>query len=103
MVNFSEYMHVTYKQISDMKHAIGFENRRVTGRIHRKYVPYRNYFALSHADPDWEDLCKLGFASKESLLTSVMYYVTPDGFIFLERVLGVQIVPEERKVKNAAD
>lgn len=96
MVNSSEYMHVTYAQISDMKHAIGFENGKITGRIHRKYIPYRNFFTAPGEVLGWEDLCRLGFAVRRSLerYRGVCYSVTPDGFLFLERVTGVQIVPE---------
>lgn len=34
MVKNQEYEKVTYRQISKMKHAIGFENRKVRGTKH---------------------------------------------------------------------
>lgn len=39
MVDSSILEKVTYKQIDDMKHAIGFDNRKVRGTKHRKYEP----------------------------------------------------------------
>lgn len=55
MVNSREYMKVTYSQIDKMKHTIGFDNGKVTGTKHRKYKPYRNYYAVSDiGDPELE-------------------------------------------------
>lgn len=90
MVNSSAYMHVTYSQIDKMKHTIGFDNRRVTGTKHRKYIPYRNYYCVP-GDPELDDLVKLGFMEKSS---ERYYHVTADGRLFLERVTGVKIMPE---------
>ena len=45
MVNSVVYEKVTYKQIDDMKHAIGFDNRKVRGTKHREILSHiRNYF-----------------------------------------------------------
>ena len=43
MVDYNKYQHVTYNQIDMMKHAIGFDDRKVKGTKYRKYEPYRNY------------------------------------------------------------
>lgn len=92
MVNSSEYMKVTYKQIDLMKHTIGFNNGKVTGTKHRKYAPYRNYFADGGAYKDeLEDLVRLGFMEKSS---ERYYHVTGDGRTFLGFVTGVTILPE---------
>lgn len=46
MVNSAIYEKVTYKQIDNMKHALGFDKRKVRGTKHRRYEPYRNYSML---------------------------------------------------------
>lgn len=95
MVNSKDYRNITYKQISDMKHAIGFENRRVTGIKRRKYEPYRNYFCAGECDiPDWDNLVSIGLADK--CKDERYYYVNDDGRIFLEFVTGVKILNESR-------
>lgn len=95
MVNSRKYMHVTYSQIDKMKHTIGFDPRKVTGTKHRKYVPYRNYYAAGGFDLELEDLVALGFMARNDAMEKyVCYHVTEDGRIFLERVTGVKILPE---------
>lgn len=94
MVNSKLYEKVTVKQIDDMKHALGFDNRKVRGTKHRKYEPYRNYFCAGGKDiDDWKELVELGFAeeSKENC-----FHVTSDGRIFLERVTGIHFLEESR-------
>ena len=94
MVNSREYMKVTYSQIDKMKHAIGFDDRKVTGTKHRKYEPYRNYYAApSCGDPELEELARLGFMEKSH---ANYYHVTDDGKTFLKRVTGVEILPDMR-------
>lgn len=94
MVSSAIYEKVTYKQIDDMKHAIGFSNRRVHGTKHRRYEPYRNYFNTGECDvEDWERLVAIGFAEKGN---DNWYSVSADGREFLERVTGVKILPESR-------
>ena len=93
MLNSSEYQHVTYGQIDDMKHAIGFDPRKVTGTKHRKYVPYRNYYAAGGDRPDLDELVRLGFMEKSR---PGYYHVTNDGKLFLEKVTGVKIMPDLR-------
>lgn len=94
MVSSTIYENVTYKQIDDMKHAIGFERGRVRGTKHRRYEPYRNYFNTGECDrEDWEQLVKIGFADKGK---ENWYSVSDDGREFLRRVTGVEILPESR-------
>ena len=57
MVNSSVYEKVTYKQIDDMKHAIGFDNQKVRGTKYRKYEPYRNYYDASPRDSGLGTAC----------------------------------------------
>ena len=92
MVNSAIYEKITYKQIDDMKHALGFDKRKVRGTKHRRYEPYRNYFYTGECDvPDWEQLVSIGFATKSR---ENWYHVSDDGRIFLERVTGVKFLPE---------
>ena len=92
MVNSAIYEKVTYKQIDDMKHALGFDKRKVRGTKHRRYEPYRNYFNTGERDvEDWEQLVAIGFATKSR---ENWYHVSDDGRIFLERVTGVEFLPE---------
>lgn len=94
MVSSAIYEKVTYKQIDDMKHAIGFERGKVTGIKHRKYEPYRNYYdAGPKAIESWEQLVSIGFATKSR---DHWYHVSDDGREFLRRVTGVDILPESR-------
>lgn len=95
MVNSSIYQKITYKQIDDMKHALGFDNRKVRGTKHRRFVPYRNYFNAGSRDiEDWEQLVAIGFAEKSR---ENWYHVSADGRIFLERVMGVKFLPESNE------
>lgn len=88
MVNSAIYEKVTYKQIDDMKHALGFDKRKVRGTKE----PYRNYFNTGERDvEDWEQLVAIGFATKSRVNC---YHVSDDGRIFLERVTGVKFLPE---------
>jgi len=92
MVSSAIYENITYKQISDMKHAIGFDNRKVRGTKHRKYEPYRNYYNTGPQDVEsWEQLVSIGFAEKSS---DNWYRVTADGRYFLRLVIGVEILQE---------
>lgn len=94
MVSSALYEKVTYKQIDDMKHAIGFERGRVRGTKHRRYEPYRNYFNTGECDrEDWEQLVTIGLAIKSR---DNWYHVSDDGREFLRRVTGVEILPESR-------
>lgn len=95
MVNSKVYENVSYKQISDLKHALGFDNRKVTGTKHRKYEPYRNYFCAGECDKsDWDYLVSIGFADK--CKDEKYYYVTSDGRTFLEFVTGVKFLEESK-------
>jgi len=92
MVSSVIYYKVTYKQIDNMKHALGFSNGKVTGTKHRKYKPYRNYFYAGQCDiEDWEHLLSIGFATKSR---EDYYHVSDDGRLFLKFVTGVEMLPE---------
>lgn len=94
MVSSMLYEKVTFKQIDDMKHALGFDNKKVTGIKHRKYTPYRNRFYAGGKDiADWKILVSLGFAEEYS---GSLFRVTEDGRFFLERVTGIRFEEESR-------
>lgn len=94
MVNSDVYERVVlYKHISDMKHALGFDNRKVRGRKHRRFEYRRNFFAAGGKDQgDWEQLVNIGFADR---MSEHCYCVSTDGLIFLERVMGVKFIYED--------
>lgn len=92
MVSSALYEKVTFKQIDDMKHALGFDNRKVTGTKHRRYIPYRNRFYAGGKDvEDWKTLVELGLAKEFSIDN---FCVTDDGKFFLERVTGIKFEDE---------
>jgi|GEM_PF-610717 len=90
-----EYEHVTVKQLSDMKHAIGFAGSRVTGTKHHKYKAYRNYFTTSGKHEGWDELCRFGFAEGDPFHGggegSMIYRLTTEGMKFLSRLFEVEI------------
>lgn len=83
----------TANQIRMMKHAIGFEQRRVR---RGKYVAWRNYFFGCGKDFEWEKLVGWGLAVKrEEPDDKVYYHVSEKGFEFLGDILGVKIVEDD--------
>lgn len=92
MLDYKKIQSVTFKQIDDMKHTIGFDNRKVKGTKYRKYEPYRNFFDAGPADiPDMEELVEMGLMTKSS---EHWYHVNDDGKKFLQLVTGVEILPD---------
>ena len=92
MISSTVYGNLTYNQISNMKHAIGFDNRKVRGTKHRKYEPYRNHFVTGvDNNSSWEYLVSIGFATKSS---ENCYHVSDDGKLFLQYVTGVEILKD---------
>ncbi len=92
MIGYKKIQSVTFKQIDDMKHAIGFDNRKVKGTKYRRYEPYRNFFDAGDADmPDMEKLVELGLMTKSR---ECWYHVNDDGKKFLQLVTCVEILPD---------
>ncbi len=92
MIDYRKLQNVTYKQIDDMKHTIGFDNSKVRGTKYRRYEPYRNFFYAGPADiPDLDKLVELGLMTKSK---DSVYHVNDDGKKFLQRVTGVEILPD---------
>ena len=92
MIDYKKIQSVTYKQIDDMKHTIGFDDMKVKGTKYRKYEPYRNYFDAGKCDvEDMEKLVEIGLMTKSR---EHLYHVNNDGKKFLQLVTGVEILPD---------
>ena len=75
-----------------MKHAVGLNNIRIMPKD-GKYSAYRNFFGVSAKDVDWEELVTLGYATCNFVQWNqeYIYYVSPKGLEYLERLLGIKI------------
>lgn len=92
MIDYKKIENVTFKQIEYMKHAIGFKDGKVKGRIHRQFEPVRNYYNAGKSDiPRIKALVKLGLMTE---YRPNFFEVTEDGRKFLSMVLNVEILPE---------
>ena len=92
MIDYKKIQGVTFKQIDDMKHTIGFDDMKVKGTKHRRYEPYRNYFDAGKCDvEDMEKLVEIGLMTKS---WEHLYHVNDDGKKFLQLVTGVEILPD---------
>lgn len=91
---------ITARQIDNMKHMIGFDNRcSVAGRIHRKYEAYRNYFVASDDEASraqWQLLIDLNFIKAKTFGNpddkAMAYTLTPQGINWLSSLLGFKII-----------
>ena len=84
---------VTLKQISNMKHCIGFKGSSVK---RRKYVAYRNYYTTPDNDKGWDELVSLELAIKWPFGNGCgknpqCYCVSKKGIELLERLLECKI------------
>jgi hypothetical protein len=84
---------VTMVQIDHMKHAIGYEARKVKRKA---YKAYRNYFTTSNPDDDWQKLVDLGMATTRPFENGIgenptVYFVSEEGLTFLSVLLGIKI------------
>ena len=90
---------VTKSQIDNMKHTIGFSNRKVRGTKYRKYEAYRNYYATQEGCEDFNglvDLCDKGLMiSRQDGTTGWLFHLSPEGFRFLSDITGVNITESE--------
>ena len=82
-------MKLTEKQISDMKHAIGYDSRKIDSS--GTYNAYRNFFGVSKESPSWEELVIAGYATKRKVLNDVVYHITDKAISYLERILSIKI------------
>lgn len=82
-------MDIKAEQIRLMKHAIGFDIKKIK---RGKYVAWRNYFCSYSKSEDWEKLVNAELASKEEREKAVYYFVEDKGFRKLEEIFEIKIV-----------
>lgn len=80
---------LTQKQISDMKHAIGYAPDMVKKG---KYKAYRNYFAVGEENESWEELVKNEVATKRTRFGDTVYHLSVKGISILSDILGITII-----------
>lgn len=88
---------VTLKQINNMKHAIGFDRKKVK---RGKYQAYRNYYTTSDNNPSWDELVGLGLAERRPFENGIgdnpqCYFVAKKGIELLEKLLECKITEVE--------
>lgn len=76
MVEKSE-IRLTLKQLSNIKHALGSE------------TCYRNHFNTGNQDESWEELVRIGYATKRNIkqLGGVTYFVTQQAIDDLKYII----------------
>jgi len=84
---------LTVEQIDNMKHAIGFDQKKVK---RGKHGAYRNYYTTCKPHDGWETLVETGYAIKFPFSRGVgenpmMYSVSKNGMEALEKILGIKI------------
>lgn len=87
-------------KIDRMKHAIGFKNGSIKGRVHRKYTMYRNYYTTSNRDLLLDELVEEGYMNvRDDNINKkgYVYWVTDKGIEFISRITGVEILKEADK------
>lgn len=80
---------LNFKQISQMKHCIGFDERKRS--VDGKYFAYRNYFSTPEPDDDWDELVYLGLAGRGDSKRYTFYSLTKKGIKYLEILLSLKI------------
>jgi hypothetical protein len=93
----NKYDAITVKQIDYMKHAIGYEPKRVSRKTYRVW---RNYFTTSIPSKTWDALVELGLAEQRPFPQGggenpQVYSVTWEGLNFLGSLLGITMVVEK--------
>ena len=83
---------LSISQIDKMKHAIGYERRKVKRGV---YEAYRNYYSVTGENSDWEQLYDLGMAFICPQEKMTFYGLTEAGFDTLEKILDVKIKRSE--------
>lgn len=83
---------ITVYQIENMKHAVGFNESKITGTKHRIMHCYRNHFCDHKDNKSWNDLVTRGLARMGNPHQNgiVNYYLTKDGFKFLADLCGFE-------------
>ena len=82
-------MEITEKQLSDMKHAIGYDSRMIDND--GIYNAYRNFFGVRKEVSSWEELVLAGYATKRTVFADVVYHLTDKAISYLEGILSIKI------------
>jgi hypothetical protein len=91
---------VTSTQLDNMKHALGFDSKCVTGIKHRKYAAYRNYFTTADNEPSWDNLVEQELAKKRPFPhgggnNPQVYSVSHEGIKFLSKIMEIEITEDD--------
>jgi len=83
-------VNVSIEEITFMKHMIGLDKIKP---FEKEYVPYRNYAGYSKKEKNHESLVERGLAKVicREMFHEYIYSLTPQGFIFLEKLLNIKI------------
>lgn len=83
---------LSFSQLSKMKHAIGLNNINKLPKD-GKYSAYRNFYATQKEDVDWEELVKMGLATRRFIEWNKEYYynVSQAGLDYLGKLFGITI------------
>lgn len=90
---------LSLEQIEMMKHTIGFSSDRVTGRKHRKYEAFRNYYTTGKPEPELEELVEVGLMVSRPYPMGCgenpqVYFVSEAGFTYLSKLLDVAVAAQ---------
>ena len=83
---------LSLSQLSKMKHAVGLNNINKLPKD-RKYSAYRNFYGTQKEDVDWEELVKMGLATRRFIEWNkeYIYYVSQAGLDYLGQLFGLTI------------
>ena len=83
---------LSFSQLSKMKHAVGLNNINKMPKD-KKYSAYRNFYACQKEDVDWEELVKMGLATRRYVEWNkeYMYVVTQEGLDYLGALFDLKI------------
>ena len=86
---------ITLNQINNMKHAIGFDKRKIKGTKYRKFESCRNFFTTQEGCKDFEELEELsnqGLMLSRQMGDKWCFHVSKEGMRFLENITAVAII-----------
>ena len=92
------YPDITVKHLKLMIHAIGLNDERPKrSRYGEYYYPFRNYYNAGEVSNEWEELVKLGYATKTGKAT---YCVTLGGLNAISNLIDVHIYSSAARYKE---
>lgn len=83
---------LSFSQLSKMKHAVGLNNINKMPKD-KKYSAYRNFYACQKEDADWEELVKMGLATRRYVewCKEWTYFVSQEGLDYLGALFDLKI------------